>query len=912
MFFARRNVVVTAILLALSAAPVAVYAQASYNFDLPSQPLADALRAVGSLGGVNVTFEPAAVQGRNAPALKGNYSVQQALDHLLAGSGLVLRTTQGGSFLVEMGNATDAKAHSAAVQAKDFDFNIHPQNLSTTLRAIAHATGQRVYFDVALVSKKKADAVRGRLTTMGAVQQALSGTGLYAEKSSSGVVTILPESTKDLPTIVVQATIEGLSATRLPTALKEIPQSVSVISQDTLQQQNAFGLADAFQWATGITVQQSSSTDANFLSRGFYLGEVHIDGGGPITLQPSTNTAASSPVDDLSEYDHIEVLRGADALFGGAGNPGATVSLQRKQPQADDEASLTVSMGSYDYFREMLDATGPLGFDGALRGRVVVANTDQDYFYNIANRKQHKIYGILDYDLTPNTLLTVGGSVEQVNTVPFTEGLPRYLDGTDPHLPRSTALAFPWNRSTTHNNEAFVQLTHHFNDNWKLKIDSTMIDQDTNGDFGAVTSSGINPVTNLVSAPQVSNVTSSSQAVTLDATLTGAFDLGGRRQEVVAGMDYSKQALTTVSQTSDIIGPPLNPWSFDPTAYNTVAPASPLSPIITTDIYNYTKQIGGYAALRFHFGDGWSAIVGARDSYYRSESTLSDKFDLGPTIGGFAFSGAPTKNLSTGVITPYAGLTYDITKRYTLYASYADIYSPNSGQITAANSVIPPVQGDNLEVGAKAAWYNGLLNGSLALFKINQRNYPVYDPEYQNRYYPCCYLAGDNTSKGVEAELSGHLTQNWQVSASYTFNVNRENANESNVPGVAQGALSTITPKHLLKIWTNYQLPGMANRWSVGGGVRAQSSSYNLGQICPIFNPLGVCLGNPSTPYTIRQGFYTVATLRAGYRINTHWSLALNVDNLFNRAYYQTLGTTLGNNWYGTPRNFMVTITGHL
>lgn len=920
MFFARRNVVATAVLLALSAVPVAVYAQITYSFNLPAQPLADALRAVGSQGGVNVAFEPATVQGRNAPPLKGNYSVQQALDHLLVGSGLVLRTTQGGSFLVEMSNTTGAAARPATARSKSFDFHIQSQNLAGTLRSIEHTTGQRIDFDTDLVSKKKADVVVGRFTAIDALRQALAGTDLHAAVSPSGAVSIVPGpapasgNVQLLPEVVVHGTVEGLSATRVATALREIPQSVSVISQETLQQQNDNGLADALEWATGITVQTNTSTDSNFSSRGFGISEVHIDGGGPIQIQANSATAAATPFNDLSEYDHIEVLRGADALFGGAGNPGATISLQRKQPQAQNEASATITIGSYDYFREVVDATGPLGFDGALRGRIVATNTDQDYFYNVASLKQHKLYGILQYDLTPTTMLTVGGSLEQTNAVPFTTGLPRYIDGADPHLPRSTALAFPWNHSTEHTDEAFVKLDQQFNDDWKLKIEATMLNQDSNSHIGAADSSGINPVTNII--PGVIGVGTASQSnlgLTGDATLTGAFDLGGHRQEVVAGMDYARQTYSTPQQDSELIGPPLNPFTFDPTAYNTVAPPSPTTPTISEYNYSYTKQIGGYAALRLHFWDGWSAIIGARDSYYRSESRFAETYDSGPPYGSFGFSGAPITNVATGVVTPYAGLTYDISKHYTLYASYADIYLPNSGEMTSTGKLLPPIQGDNFEVGAKGAWYDGLLNGSIALFKINQRNNATYFNPGGNFSNPnCCFVEGDNTSKGVETELSGRLTPNWQIGAGYTFDLNRQNANLPNAPGVQQGVLSSITPKHVLKVWTNYRLPGAADRWSVGGGLRAQSTSYEIGEACPTYDALGNCVGFTTVPYTIRQGFYTVTTLRAAYQINSHWSMALNIDNLFDRTYYQTTGLIYGGNWYGTPRSFMLTIKGQL
>jgi outer membrane receptor for ferric coprogen and ferric-rhodotorulic acid len=918
MFFALRNVVATAVLLALGAVPMAVYAQASYSFNLPAQPLADALRALGSQAGVNVAFDPATVQGRNAPALQGNYAVQQALDQLLEGSGLVLRTTQGGSFLVEMRNTSSSVAHPALAQSKTFDFHIQSQSLAGTLRTIGRTTGQRIDFDIDLVSKKKADAVNGRLTGIEALQQALMSTGMHAEVTPSGVVTIVPGpastsgNTQWLPEVMVHGTVESLSATRVPTALKEIPQSVSVISQDTLQQQNDNGLAEALTRATGIVVQKSTSLDSIFLSRGFYINEVHIDGGGPINLTNSGGAGLSSPVNDLSEYDHIEVLRGSDALFGGAGNPGATLSLERKQPQAESDASATVTIGSHDYYREVFDATGALGLDGALRGRIVAANTNQDYFYDRASRRQHKFYGVMQYDMTPTTMLTIGGSLEQVNAVPISNGLPLYANGADPHLPRSTSLIFPMNHSSTHNNEVFFKLDQKFNDYWKLKIEATSLSQTGNFDSGGYESS-INLLSDSLSGFVSSATTVSKLSNTASATLTGSFDLGGQRQEVVAGVDYTRQSASNISSGGTIIGPLLNPWSFDPTLYNTVAPPSLTNPSFSDAMSTYSKQIGGYAALRLHFWNDWSAVLGARDNYYRGESESKFFGSFGPQDGSYSYSSPKVNQISTGVVAPYAGLTYDINKQYSVYGSYADIYQTNFGVLGASGAALPAIRGINLEVGAKAAWYHGLLNGSFALYKINQRDTPVSDPNsppYLSGNSSCCYLAGTNTSKGVDTELSGQLTPDWQIGVGYTFNLNQLNSNLEELPG-GRRPLSTITPKHLLKVWTNYRLPGAASRWSLGGGLVAQSSSYILGSACTVFDVSGNCQGSYEN-YNIHQGFYTVVTLRAAYQISTHWSAALNIENLFDRTYYQTLGSPLAGNWYGSPRSFMLKIKAQL
>lgn len=910
LFPASRRTLVVALLLA---APFAVYAQAVYLFNLPAQSLADSLRAVGSQAGVDIAFEPATVQGRIASVLKGNYSAQEALDRLLTGSGLMLRKTQGGSFLIESGGGSNSP-RPVPLKSTTYTFHLPAQSLAITLQAIERSTGQRIKDGSGLIASKSAAAISGSMTSLRAVQKALAGTGLRVDTSAEGIMTIratneqvAPGDVENMDEVVVTGKVEGLSAMRVPTELREIPQSVSVISQNTLQQQNAVALSDAFNWATGITLTQTSTGQSQFYSRGFAIGEIHIDGGAPIIT-----SGGGANIDDLSEYDHVEVLRGADGLFGGAGTPGGTVNLVRKQPSAQDAASVTVTAGSSDFYRLVFDATGALNSDGSLRGRVVASSTDQDYFYDMARQEQHKVYGILAYDLTPQTTLSVGGSLEQSISNGSYTGLPRFDNGDDPHLPRSTALMFPWNHDTNNTSEAFAQLDQSFNDNWKLKIGATMIDENLSGLDGQSVASAINPVTHLINAsPEAISSVSSAYHMTMDATLTGTFDWNGRKQEVLIGMDSARTNITDNIGAVSVIGPPLDPWVFDPSAYP-IPTAGPTNPGVLTSLDGYTKAVGGFASVRLRPLDDWSLILGARDNYERIVDVTNVNLSLGPQLVIPIVTNQKSGIVSAGVVTPYAGLVYDLSKHYSLYASYTDIYQPAQNNMTASGSVIPAAQGVNVEAGIKGAWYNGRLNGSFALFRITQNNQPTPDPNHplDPANPTCCFLAGTNTSKGADAELSGMLTPHWQIGTGYTFNVNRMFVNlPADVTG-AHAPLLSYAPKHLLKLWTNYQLPGAWDRWSVGGGFRAQTATYVLGNGCSTVDLLGNCLV-AFQPIRMVQGFYTVATLRAAYQINSHWSASLNIDNLFDRTYYQTLGmTTTQGTWYGEPRSVMLTIQG--
>jgi outer membrane receptor for ferric coprogen and ferric-rhodotorulic acid len=166
----------------------------------------------------------------------------------------------------------------------------------------------------------------------------------------------------------------------------------------------------------------------------------------------------------------------------------------------------------------------------------------------------------------------------------------------------------------------------------------------------------------------------------------------------------------------------------------------------------------------------------------------------------------------------------------------------------------------------------------------------------------CCYVTGTQKSQGVEIEFSGALTPNWMITTGYTFDINKDSDGST---------LATQTPRHLFKLWTDYRLPGGWNGLSIGGGILAQSANYATGTACNAFDPFGNCSGD-QVPFNITQGFYAVENLRFAYRISPRWTASLNVNNIFDRIYYQSIGTTVSDNWYGAPRNFLLKIQGRL
>ncbi len=833
------------------------------------------------------------------------------------------------SFLIAAGGAQGLACANTNTEPEKYEFTIESQPLGAALQELAKQSAVQIIFFSQVTDGLRAPTLKGQFTLNAALELLLAHSRLTFRVINPKTIEILalgaggsqgdPNGTKDtkakdpgvtrlgphestaaesspaLDEILVNGTAEGLVATRTATPLREIPQTLSLVSEEQIRQQNDTDLADALNNAVGITVVQNTSLSSTFVSRGFTITTFHLDAGAAL------NSFGNTPIygtPDLGEYDHIEVLRGSDALFGGVGNPGGSVNLVRKRPLATDEATFSVYAGSWNNTRAEADVTGSLGFDGRLRGRLDVVFGDKDYFYKPASLEQKKVFGVLEYDVTDSTLLTVGGSYQSEDALPLLMGWPLYADGSDAHLPRGTALAFNWSRYDTHTREYYAQLQQALGGEWKLKLNATSLDAEADFGYGMFISP-IDPVTKalpLLPWAFFSPSPNTQDQFVFDGTLTGSFEPFGHRLDVAIGGDYTHFKGNVSLQLSGPFGTAVdNVFAYNPAAYAT-PPALP--PTVTQSIAT-TNQSGEFASARVYLTGALSVVGGARVSSDRSSNTVSGGVvgDLMPELTEV------TKDAHK--VTPFVGATYDLNASYSLYASYADIYQTNNSVRALGGAYLQPADGIDRELGIKGSWNNGALNGLFVLYGIEQRGLATPDPHAsfaeELQFSPCCFLPnGINKSRGVDVELSGALTPSWLISAGYTFNINR------NLDG---NYLSSATPRHLLKIWSNKRLPGKLQRWTIGGGVQAQSSNFADSFTCARMDSLGDCL---SAPQSIRevQSSFAVVNLRAGYQIDAHWRAALSVNNIFDRIYFQTIGDPGGGNWYGEPRGFVLRVDG--
>jgi outer membrane receptor for ferric coprogen and ferric-rhodotorulic acid len=651
-----------------------------------------------------------------------------------------------------------------------------------------------------------------------------------------------------------------------------------VITRQRLDDQNLRTLDQALEQATGITVQDDNNFQRSYYSRGFQVNSIQYDG---VALQ-SGNGFLLQP--DLAMYDRVEVLRGPAGIFVGNGNPGGTINLVRKRALADQQINATLSGGSWNNYYGSVDATSKLNESGSLRGRVVGSYTDREYFFDSAETKKYLLYGTLEYDLAPSTTVSIGFSHEDHDMRPYYGGLPRYSTGADIGLPRETYLNADWSRTKVQRDGIYGDITHRFDADWSAKVSMSHLRED-NDDHSGSGFGTVNPVTlagNTLSA--FAQKLSGSQ-VGVDATLNGSFTAFGLKHDVLVGANYAEREYDLYSSLYTIANPNVNPFTFNSANYSVFPTTLSRAPTNTT---TKEEQYGVYSSLRLSLTERLKLIGGGRISHYETENR--DNVN-GQTTG---------RTKDAGVFTPYGALTFDVNPHWTAYASYAEIYTSQANRYDRNGEALDPMTGDNYELGLKGSLFDKRVNTSFALFRINQEGRAQSDPFFPS---PCaaspvggaCYTNdGKVRSQGVDTEFSGQLAAGWQVAAGYTFNTTKylTDRNANGTPSANQGApLSTFTPKHILRLWTTYQLPGALSAWNVGGGVNLQTATYKT-----------------SGALRFEQGTYAIWSARASYRINRNLTAALNINNLFDKTYYSTLGSTTGGNWYGAPRSVMATL----
>ena len=645
------------------------------------------------------------------------------------------------------------------------------------------------------------------------------------------------------------------TTTRLNLTAGQTPQGITSIKREQLDDFKLNSIRDVLDSTPGVNVQKVETDRTYFTARGFDITNFQYDGMG----MGLTGGVLVGDI-DTAPYEQVDVLHGANGLMTGTGNPSATVNFIRKRPTYEPEAKVSVSAGSWDKRRVDLDVSGPLTDSGNVRGRVIYANEVGNSYLDRYSREKNIFSGMLAFDLTDDDTLTVGYEEQKSDANGASWGALPLTDssGNALHYSSTSAnIAQPWVYWDVRTSRAFAEWQHNFANDWKSTLTVTAMEHREDTDmfyiYGDSTSS--TGYTGLAS-----NYKGKTRELDGDLSFSGPFSLGGREHQLTFGANVARSR----TQETSLYG--------TSSYYTPVSLEDALNGVIAKPTYNmanadatsnYTdRQKSLYAGTRLSLTDDLHLIVGAR---MLSADSDGENYGSGRDVS------------IHGKVTPYAGVVYDLTPQYSLYASYTKIFNPQY-YLNTQGQVLDPLEGKSYEAGIKGHLLDKKLDVSAAVFHTKQDNVATYSG-FNPSLGGYLYDGMSYKSSGVELEASGELTPGLQISGGYTYVYITDADNNRGRKFIPRNALTTSMA---------YKLP-MAPQVKVGGSLKWQSK-----------------VENDDTP-AANQAAYMLVGLMASYDIDPHWSTQLNLDNLTNEKYLQSV--RYGQSNYGSPRNVTASVS---
>ncbi|EFH22887.1 TonB-dependent siderophore receptor [Neisseria polysaccharea ATCC 43768] len=659
------------------------------------------------------------------------------------------------------------------------------------------------------------------------------------------------------------------AATGIKLTQRETPQSLSVVTAKQIEDQGLDSLQDVLKQTPGVfhsKMGNNVSGHSQFISRSQAIDSISVDGAPKFLYDYKAIRRGTNNLDS-ELYDQVVVVRGASGLSnGGMGEPGGTVALERKKPTAKPAVSVEAGVGSWKHYRFVLDANQPLNADNTLRGRtILVSDHGGDYLPN-TSRHNHTFYGILSYDIAPQTQWNIGTEIHRFRN----KGSSRFsyltaagnkTDGFIPFeaSPRSNSSA-KWAYGKDTSAEVFTSLSHEFDNGWKLTGNYSYLTGKSDIVSGIAGTFEINTDYSALFTSDRDRSKYRDQDFSL--TLDGDYPALGRSHEFNAGISYQGNRENLSYQDGESNIPDLR--QFDG---NIAKPDMQYYPDGFTDM----KNLSVYGSTRFKLTDRLALIGGSRFVSWRYRySTERNKF---------AYS-----SHKQNVFIPYLGVTYDLDDNLTAYASYTTIFRPQVRYLTKDGVALEPQRGKTYELGLKASWFEGRLNASASAFMNKRDHLGVVAGKFANgkdKYY----RAADNTTtKGVELSIGGRLSDKWLLNASYA---------RSKIKDSEGVQLHPSYPVHLFKLFTAYDV---TDRLNLGANVNWQSRSHTLDEY-----PENI---NPAAAAALTQRPYATLDLTAHYKIGKSTRIGLDFENVFNKR-YRTMPDI---HVYGTPRSLTATV----
>jgi len=787
------------------------------------------------------------------------------------------RALTGALALALAAHAAGAAEAPADGPSTPMPFAIAPQPLATALLAWGKQANVQVLTASGSIANWRSGGAQGVLTPNAALDELLEGTDLQRESYDKRTVVVRqrqkpnnatpapvdPDVAFDPGTVVPLATVDvqGLvsdtgfkadttrTVTRNEARLTDVPQSVTVVTRDVIESQQAVDIGDVARYVAGVQYVDGYGGSPLFLIRGFDAGHGMTDG------MPN-GIARTEDLPPLIGIERVEVLRGPEAILGDASqnnNFGGSINVVMKRPQAQPVRTLTYSLGEYDGARLGLDLAGAASKDGSVTYRLVAAGQRGE-------KTPQGFGGGRGAYLAPSLAwqgeqTRVMGGLEFVdNRVPGPDHTVLLGPGLSTAKPYRSLSADPTDESTYRTSRAVFELDHEFGDDWTFHSQGQYVRQRSDGRSQSYLASGFAGALDAVDR----RFRYSGTYWTWQNDLSTTFRHGDVTHTVLMGLDLARthagdngSGSTEEGVTADISNSDAvivtRPLAYDLRSSSDFsakfnALVAPVSTTVQALGGSWQTNAGLYLQDQMAIGEQWNVLVALRRTQYELETRWQD--------------GSPRRVHKSRWI-PKLGVVYKISPTIAVYADTSTGFQPDP-LLGKDGQPLPVATSRQVELGAKFDLFDQRARLTAALYRIHvDHSIDLVSPEPPFFATP----GPGQTNRGLELEFAGQVAPGLDVLASLT------EAHISN----HDDTRPTGAPKHQAAVWASYRFgEGTVKPWGVAAGILARSRS--LGRTSSDGRYFGI------------PGQASVETNVSRY--GEHWRLTLGVKNLFARTLY--------------------------
>lgn len=686
-----------------------------------------------------------------------------------------------------------------------------------------------------------------------AIQQ--FGTSAYAQQNVAQKETVLP-AVQVRGNAEQEATFNpshAVSATKIDAPLRDIPQTVNVVPQQVLRDQNARSMESVLKTVPGIGLSHGDGQRDQVTIRGFSaIADQFVDGLRDDALY----------FRDLSNVERVEVVKGPASVLYGRGSSGGLVNRITKKPGVD-KTEVAAQFGSWNQRRGEFDIGRNLA-DSGVAFRVTGAVERADSYRDKQFLDREALAPSLSFKLGADTSLLL--QAEYLSDERVTDfGIPAFR-GRPVNVSRSTYYGAANARDVDTSKSEVTALgftfNHRFNEQFSVRNAFRHYDYELDRRNTLVGS--VNEAARTASLTR-GNVFRDEDGYFNQTELTQKLNLGGMSHQILYGVEIGKQNK--------------DQFFLNQANVATVSLFDPVNPVLpltaagrpTTDNRGIMTTSSAYVQDLVTLSKQWKLLAGARYDRFKQETEERR-------------AGQPDLSRTDTEWSPRAGVVYQPTLNQSYYASISKSFQPSAENfaLAANNAQIAPEKTTNTELGAKFDFFDGLASATASVFRLERTNIKTTDPA-TNRLVPI----GEQRTDGLELTFNGDLSNGWQVWAGYAYldaRVTKSVARDAGQP--VQGKRATLTPRHSANLWVT---KAFAGAYRAGAGI----------------NYVDERAANPGNTVTLPG--YTTVDVMLGYRL-AKLDLQLNINNVFDRDYIVSgHGTSPNLNLPGAPRNVQLT-----